>query len=399
MQKHHDNARIFTALGDVTRLGVLDFLKNGEKSATAIQEHLGVGQSTVSHHMKILTESGLVTGRKVGKWTHYSVNVDGSRYAVRLLRLLTAPAPKNPRSVQIMKPFTIVADSACDFPVGFAEKHNIQHIPIPCTLDDKEYRHVSDKEFYAALKGGSVAKTSMINPEMFVRSFAPYAESGEDVLYILLSSGLSGTHQSAVLALDEIREKHPDCGIYLVDSLAATALGTLLVQFAVQKRDEGLSAAETAAFLDEKKHRLLGIFTVDDLMHLHRGGRLGKMAAIGGSLLGIKPVLTILPNGTLELKEKARGRMAALKLMVSQMVARVNPDAELETVYISHSDSEDSAKKLADLVKAAVKVKKVEIVGLGPVIGAHVGPGAVTLIFEGALTREECEKKFYGGSR
>jgi DegV family protein with EDD domain len=127
-------------------------------------------------------------------------------------------------------------------------------------------------------------------------------------------------------------------------------------------------------------------------MYLHRGGRLGKLSAIGGSILGVKPILNLKPNGTLALKEKVRGRSAAYRLMVNHLIKLVDPDKTSDTIFISHTDCEDEAKKLAEMVKAAVKVRTVEIIGLGPVIGAHVGPGTVTLIFEASITREEYEK-------
>jgi DegV family protein with EDD domain len=127
-------------------------------------------------------------------------------------------------------------------------------------------------------------------------------------------------------------------------------------------------------------------------MFLHRGGRLSKLSAIGGSILGVKPILNIQPDGTLKLKDKARGRVAAFKTMVSQLERSINPDTKLDTVVICHSDCISDAEKLAEMVKAAVSVNNIEIIVLGPVIGAHLGPGAVTISFEADITREEYEK-------
>jgi DegV family protein with EDD domain len=406
LTKHHDNARVFLAFCDVTRLKVIELLQSGEKSATELQKQIGTGQSTLSHHMKILVESEIVTTRKAGKWTYYSICENGSHYAIRLLRLLTAAKKSSAnileRGTDTMKPFTIVVDTSCELSPEFIEEHGIEVMPIPFMLDDVEHKmgswqEISAKEFYDALRSGSKARTSQINPEAFVKAFTEYAKQDKDVLFIILSSGLSATHQSSLIALEEVRESMPDCNIYPVDGLSATSLNTLLTILAVKKREEGLTAGETATWLEEKKHNILGFFTVDDLMYLHRGGRLSKLSAIGGSILGIKPVLNIQPDGTLALKDKVRGREAAFKLMVSQLKRSINPDTVLDTVVITHTDCEGDALKLAEMVKADVKVNNIEVIMMGPVIGAHLGPGAVTLVLDAEITRLEYENKFYGG--
>jgi len=296
-----------------------------------------------------------------------------------------------------MKHFTIVADTSCDLPPEYLKEHGIELLEIPFTLDgaEKNNQEISDKAFYNALRNGSLAKTSLINPDMFVESFTEYAKQGQDTLCIILSSGLSATYQSSQIALAQVKEPYPDCNIYPMDSIGATSVNGLLVMLAVKKREEGLSAEETAAWLEEKKNSLLGFFTVDDLMYLHRGGRLSKLSAIGGSLLSIKPVLNIQPDGTLALKNKTRGRAAALRLLVSQLKRSITPDAKLDTVLIPHTDCEKDALKLAELVKAEINVRQVIITMMGPVIGAHVGPGAVAVVFEGDMTREAYEEKFY----
>lgn len=405
MTRHHDNVRVFMAFCDVTRLKVLDLLQGGERSATELQERTGIGQSTLSHHMKILVESGIVTARKERKWTFYSVSEDNGRYAAGLLRLLTSKEgaagvgiKKEKRRTEMSKSFTIITDTSCDISPEYLKEHGIEVMPITFMLNGTEYKsgvwqEVSEKEFYDTLRNGGTASTSQINPDAFAKSYTKFAERGEDALYLLLSGGLSATYQSSQIALAEVRESYPDCNIYPVDGMGATSISALLVMMAVQKREEGLSAEETAAWLEEKKHRIFGFFTVDDLMYLHRGGRLSKLSAIGGSLLGIKPVLSIQSDGTLTLKDKVRGRDAALKYMVGQLkqgIAGSVPDI----AFISHSDSENDALALAEMVKAEVGVRRIEIIALGPVIGAHVGPGAVILIFEAGMTREEYERKF-----
>ena len=411
MNMHQDNAKVFMAFCDVTRLRILELLRDFERSATVLQQQIGTGQSTLSHHMKILVESGIVAARKSGKWTYYSLCEAGGRYASELLNLLTSNskiAELNNSDINIntitekrrpstMKQFTIVADTSCDLPPEYIKEHDIKLMQIPFTLDgeEKNSQTVSDKAFYDALRNGSIVKTSLINSDMFVDSFSEYAKNGEDALYVILSSGLSGTYQASQIALAQIKELYPSCKIFPIDSIGATAVNGLLVMLAVKKREEGLSAEETAAWLEEKKNSLLGFFTVDDLMYLHRGGRLSMLSAIGGSLLSIKPVLNIQPDGTLALKNKVRGRTAALKMLVSQLKRSIAPDARLDTVLIPHTDCEKDALKLAELVKAEINVRQVIITMMTPVIGAHVGPGAVAVVFEGDITREAYENNFY----
>jgi DegV family protein with EDD domain len=351
--------------------------------------------------MKILAESGIVSARKKGKWTYYSICQKGGTYAAGLLRLLIAEnKTNNQRRLGKMKQFSIVIDTSCDLPKGYIKEHGIEVLPIPFTLDNEEHDEgdwgkISEKEFYNALRNGGVAKTSQVNPDTFAKSFTEFAKQDKEVLYIILSGALSGTFQSSLISYVDVKEEYPESSIHLVDSISATALNGLLVMMAVKKREEGFSAGETAMWLEERKHHLFGFFTVDDLMYLHRGGRLSKLSAIGGSLLGIKPVLNIQPDGTLSLKDKVRGRSAAFKHMVNQLKKSVDPGKALDTVFITHTDCEEDANKLAGMVKAAVDVRKVEILVMCPVIGAHVGPGAVTLIFEADITREKYEKEVY----
>jgi DegV family protein with EDD domain len=157
-----------------------------------------------------------------------------------------------------------------------------------------------------------------------------------------------------------------------------------------------MTASETARWLDEKKHSCFSLFTVNDLMYLHRGGRLSKLSAVAGSIIGIKPLLNVSPDGTLTLKDKARGRRGALKTLVNQLKRSLNPGTNLDTVVISHSDCRDDAETLAGMVRSAVNLREAIVVMMGPVIGAHVGPGAVALFFEADMTRGEYESRFYG---
>ena len=297
--------------------------------------------------------------------------------------------------------FTIVVDSNCDLPAEYIREHGIEVLPMPFELDTRAHdlgywQEISGKDFYNALRRGGVARTSQIVPDGFAAAFTQYAKHGREVIVLLLSGGLSSTCGSAGTALEEVKETYPDCKIHLIDSINASVGHGLLAMLAVRKREEGLSGAETAAWLEEKKNSVFGLFTVDDLMYLHRGGRLSRLSAIAGSALGIKPVLNFGPDGALALKDKARTRKAALKLLAAQLQRSVAPGAALDTVMIAHSDSEEDANTLAGMVKDAVQAREVAVMLMGPIIGTHVGPGAVAMAFEAGMTRNEYEAAFYG---
>ena len=301
-----------------------------------------------------------------------------------------------------MSYFTIMTDTSYDLPQKYIDEHGIVVVPIPFQIDgtlhkDGRWQDISDREFYESLGKGSVAGTMQINPETYVEVFTQFAERGEPLLVILLSSGLSPSYFNSITALDEVREKYPDCKICTIDSFNAAGGVGVIVSLAVRKRAEGLSLEETAQFIEDHRHSCLSLFTVDDLMFLHRGGRLSKVQAIAGSIIGIKPLLNVAPDGTLKLKDKARGRKAALKTLVSQMMRSLNPGASLDTVVISHSNCFEDAQIVAGLITAKIAVREMVIEMMGPVIGAHVGPGCVALFYEADMARPEYEAKFYSG--
>jgi len=296
--------------------------------------------------------------------------------------------------------FKIVVDSSCDLPSEYLKEHGIEVLPMAFLLDGRTHnqgywQEISGKEFYHALRNGSLAKTSQVNPGTLVNVFTEYAKQGKDVLFLVLSGGLSATFQNAKIALQELQETYPDCNIFPIDSLNATGGHGLLTMLAVQKRAEGWSAAETAIWLEDKKHSCLSLFTVDDLMYLHRGGRLSKLSAVAGSMLGVKPVLNLAPDGTLKLKDKVRGRKAALEMLVSQLKRSVAPGTKLDTVVVIHTDCLEDAEAFTEMIKKAVSVRHVMIMMMGPIIGAHVGPGTLAVLFEADMTRGEYESKFY----
>ena len=299
-----------------------------------------------------------------------------------------------------MNPFTIMVDTGCDLPQEYMDGHDIKTIPISFNIDGVQHdggrwQEISAVEFYTALQNGSVAGTALINPETYVDVFTQYAERGEDLLVITLSSGLSGTYQNSCIALADIKEKYPNCNIYTVDSANACGGIGLLAMLTVKKREEGMNVAEVAEWLETKKHSCISLFTVDDLMYLHRGGRLSKVSAVAGKIIGIKPLLNVAPDGTLKLKDKARGRSGALERLVGQMKRSLDPSTKLDTAIICHSNCADDASKVAAQIKAVVSINDIIITMMGPVIGAHTGPGTIALFFEADMTRNEYERRYY----
>ena len=413
MLSYKKNARVFMAFCDETRLKVLNLLRNGEKSLGALLTQVDVSQSTLSHHMKILVDSGVVAMRKVGKRSYYSICEKGGKQAKEIIwqileikefkypGLLLPGEIYNIKENLKMNSFKIMVDTSSDILPEFLIEHDIETLPITFELDgvvhNKGYwQEVSGKDFYNALRNGGIAKTQQINPDTFHNIFIEYAKAGKDLVFLLLSGKLSATYQSALIALKEVKEEYPDCNIFPIDSISASSGIWQLAAMVVKKRSEGLSAKEVADWVEEKKHRCCGLFTVDDLMYLHRGGRLSKIQAVAGSVLKMKPVLNIAPDGSLALKGKTRGRKASLELLTRQLKQSVNDGTKMDTIYIVHTDCTEDAEVFADMIRKAVDVQKIEIMLMGPVIGAHVGPGAVAALYEADFTREEYEAKESG---
>ena len=302
-----------------------------------------------------------------------------------------------------MSSFSILVDTNTDLLQEYIDEHGIMYIPIAFIVDGVthnkgNWEEISAVDYYNALRKGSEAGTMLANLESFVEIFTDFAKQGKSLVTITLSSGLSGTYQNGAAALMEVKSIYPDCDIHVIDSINAAGGAGVLASLAVDKRAEGLSASETAAFLEEKKHSVLALFTVDDLMHLHRGGRLSKVQAIAGSLIGIKPMLNVAPDGTLKLKDRVRGRKTSITTLFEQMKRTLDPNKKLGKVIISHSDCEADAETLAEMIRKAYNAPHVIVAMMGPIIGTHVGPGAVALFFESDMTRNEYEKKFYPNS-
>lgn len=285
--------------------------------------------------------------------------------------------------------YRILTDSTGDLTPELVRELDVIVIPMEFTVDGKSYRNYPDghemsaKDFYDLLRAGKTSTTAQINSHEFTEWADPILQAGEDLLYIAFSSGLSGTCQSALLAKQELSEKYPDRKILVVDSLCASMGEGLLVYYAAKMQQEGKSIEEVYQWLQENKLHLCHWFTVDDLNHLKRGGRVSSAAALFGTMLGIKPVLHVDDAGHLIPVAKIRGRKQSLDSLVTHMEETVT-EPEKQVIFISHGDCLQDAQYVADKIREKWKVKDIVLNEIGPVIGTHSGPGTVALFFLGS---------------
>lgn len=240
------------------------------------------------------------------------------------------------------------------------------------------------REFYDRMRNGMMPTTSQVNPETAKAYLNSFLEESRQLLVLSFSSGLSGTCGNVNLAAREIMEERPDCRIVVVDTLCASLGEGLLVHKAVQLKKQGKSLEETAQWVEAHKENLVHVFTVDDLFHLHRGGRVSKATAIVGTLAGIKPLLHVDEEGHLTAVGKVRGRKKSLQALVDMMEKQVGSWRDQnDCIFISHGDCAEDADYVRQLVQERFGVKDFLINEIGPTIGAHSGPGTVALFFMG----------------
>lgn len=281
--------------------------------------------------------------------------------------------------------YVLASDATLDLPTDLVEKYNITVVPMAFNLDGKEILHYPDErnitieEFYSALKQGKMSSTSQINPTTYVEVFSPILERGEDILYVCFSSGLSGTYQSALIAKDMLLEDYPERTIYVVDSLCASAGLGYFVNLVGKKKEEGMSLEELSDWAINNRTRIAHWFTVDDLFHLQKGGRLSMAEAMLGSALKIKPIISLDNEGKLYVENKVRGN----KKSVEYMIAKINDtmDEKEHTVFIGHGDAEERALELKEKLLEKTQADNILITKIGPIIGTHTGPGMLAVLF------------------
>ena len=287
-----------------------------------------------------------------------------------------------------MSEFVLMTDSSADLSQEMVQELGVTVLPLSFTIQGKVYRNYPDNRemdlplFYDMLRAGELATTSAVNVAEYTQAVEPILQEKKDVLILAFSSGLSSTYQASVLAAEELREKYPDRKIYTVDTLCASMGQGLLVYLAVQEQRKGRSIEEVRDWAEAAKLHLCHQFTVDDLHFLKRGGRISATTAVVGSMLQIKPVLHVDNEGHLINIGKARGRQASLKALVDKMEKTVTEEGK-KTVFISHGDCRKDAVAVADMVRERFGTQDIRINYVGPVIGAHSGPGTLALFYLG----------------
>ena len=280
--------------------------------------------------------------------------------------------------------FKIITDSCCDLSAEMLAELEIGVAALSLEMDGRAYAEgeMSPAQLYEHLRNGKLPKTSAVNPDGWAAVMRPALQEGRDVLVLAFSSALSATYQSAVIAAEELREEFPDRKLLVIDTLCAAVGQGLLVHTAAKIRSQGKTIDEVAAWVEAHKLNVCHWVTVEDLMHLKRGGRVSAATAVVGTMLSIKPILRVDDEGRLDNCGKCRGRKAALNHLLDRMAETFAPEID-DTVFIGHGDCAADAEFLAKSVRERFGVKNVYINYIGAVIGSHTGPGVATVFFYG----------------
>lgn len=288
-----------------------------------------------------------------------------------------------------MAEYIISTDTSCDFPLEYVKQHQLPLVTLFYSIDGVTGENgcpSSDvlKNFYDKMRAGSMTKTQQASIEDTEKVFREILKEGKDILHIAFSSGLSGTANAARLAAENMMEEFPGRKIIVIDSLCASLGQGLLVDYALKLQQQGKTMEETAKWLEDHIQNICHLFTVEDLKYLQRGGRISKTTALVGTMIGIKPVLHVDPEGKLISISKVRGRKQSIQALVNKMEENIGKyRAEKQPIFISHGDCIEDANYLAELVKERFGYDEFLINDVGPTIGAHSGPGTLALFFMG----------------
>ena len=286
-----------------------------------------------------------------------------------------------------MREFIIMTDSDSDLPYALKQALNIPVVYMPYVLDGKEYfddlgQTLDHKSFYDKMRAGATPTTSALNETVYEEYFEPILAGGQDILFIAFSSQLSGTINAMRSARENLLERFPERTFTIVDTLSISAPQTLLVLKAYEMYNAGADMADIAAWLEENKLRAQAWFTVDDLKYLQRGGRVSAAAAVLGTMLDLKPILTETREGKLAAAAKVRGRKKAMGYIVDKAVESIADQKESIGIVL-HADCLPEAEKLLSMLQAKLPDMTIRVENIGPVIGAHAGPGALAFCFIG----------------
>lgn len=287
-----------------------------------------------------------------------------------------------------MDQYVLFTDATADLPAELFESMGIQVIPMDYEIGGINYTHypdgreLSSKAFFELLQDGDMATTSQINVTRYYDFFAPVLNKGKDILYLSFSSGLSGTYQASMLAVNELQEEFKDRTILTVDTLCASGGEGLLVYMAAKKKQSGMSLNELASWVEDNRSNICHWFTVDDLHHLKRGGRISALSATFGTALSIKPLLKVDEEGKLAVHSKVRGKKRCIEKLIECMETSAIDPANYPVV-ITHSNCYEDAVLLSEKIKEQFGTTDIVCSDMGPIIGAHTGSGTLVLTFYG----------------
>ena len=285
-----------------------------------------------------------------------------------------------------MKDYALLMDVSGDILRCYVENDKVKLLPMEFVINDEVYTFTDDEkgmsidQFYGFVREKAPMSTTQITPAKWTEYFEPYAQQGTSVLCLCLSSGLSSSFNSACVAVEELKQKYPDVDVLAVDSLRATGVEGLICERMIANKEKGLSIQENYADLMQFRNKTCACAYVDDLDALKRGGRISKAVAFVGGLLGIKPLIQFLPNGTLDMWGKQRGYKASIKKIVEYYLDKADLTTA-QTVYITHADEESYANELAEKIREVSPLAEIKIRPLSPIIGVHLGTGGMVLSF------------------
>ncbi|MBP3649163.1 MAG: DegV family protein [Clostridia bacterium] len=287
-----------------------------------------------------------------------------------------------------MNSYVFMTDSDSDLPFSYVDELDMTMVYMPYIIDGKEYfddlgRDGKQKEYFDNMRAGATPVTSLLPQAVYEEYFEPVFQEGKDILFVSFSSQLSGTIRNIYAAREELLEKYPERKMIVVDTLSISAPQTILILKAHALYREGKSMEEVAAWLEENKLKAQAWFTVDDLVYLKRGGRISAVAAAVGSMLDLKPIITETKEGKLVSTEKVRGRKQALRVLVDKAVENIDDPANADVIILHADAPEDAARVEGKLREKIPGLEKIDTYYVGPVIGAHCGPGTVAVCFFG----------------
>ncbi len=284
-----------------------------------------------------------------------------------------------------MRDFVISVNSTVDLPKEWLEERKIPVVTLKYTMGGQVYEDIygqTPREFFDKLRQGIMSVTSQVNPEEAKAALEPYVKEGKDILHLAFSSGLSGTCNNMKIAARELEEEYPGSKVVVIDTLCACLGEAMLLYKALQQKQEGKTLDEIAEWVEENKLHVCHNVTVDDLYHLHRGGRVSRASAVVGTMIKIKPIIHVDNEGKLQVVGKERGRKKSLNKIVDMAIERAE-GWDNDIIMITHGDCPEDAEYVAQLVREKMGIDNILINNIGTVIGSHTGPGVVAIFSMG----------------